>query len=160
MRTFLIVLLSGGCLAVATSASAAPPQHFQFELDPITVVHEPCGAVEVITTTISGAEHFDAAGDSDRIQIHFHYVGRITLGSVTVRDEAHQNAIFRPNGINTLNGQGIAFHLPGLGLVFHDIGHLVFDDQTGITVRGSAKVIGFDDPDAPDFSAAVCAALA
>ncbi len=160
MRTFLIVLLSGGCLALPTSASAAPPQHFQFELDPITVVHEPCGAVEVITTTISGTEYFDAAGDSIRIQVHFRYAGLITLGAATVRDEANQNAIFRPNGINTLNGQGIAFHLPGLGLVFQDIGHLVFDEGSGVTLRGSAKVIGFDDPDAPDFSAAVCAALA
>jgi len=160
MRTFLIFLLTGGCLVLAAAASAAPPQHFQFELDPETVVHEPCGALEVITTTISGAEYFDAAGNSARIQVHFHYVGQITLGAVTVRNEAHQNAIFRPNGINTLNGQGIAFHLPGLGLVFQDIGHLVFSDQTGVTIRGSAKVVGFDDPEAPDFSAAVCAALA
>ncbi len=113
----------------------------------------------MISTTISGAEYFDAAGDSVRIQIRFHYVGRITLDDVTVRDEAHQNAILRPNGINVLNGQGISFQLPGLGLVFQDIGHFVFDDQSGITIRGSAKVIGFDDPDAPDFSAAVCAAL-
>ncbi len=159
MRTFLIALLSGGCLVLATSASATPPQHFQFELDPITVVHEPCGAVEVITTTISGTEHFDSAGNSTRIQVHFNYAGRITLGNVTVRNEARQNAIFRPNGINTLNGQGIAFHLPGQGLVFQDIGHLVFSDRTGVTIRGSAKVIGFDNPDAPDFSAAVCTAL-
>lgn len=121
MRTFLIFLLTGGCLVLAAAASAAPPQHFQFELDPETVVHEPCGALEVITTTISGAEYFDAAGNSARIQVHFHYVGQITLGAVTVRNEAHPNAIFRPDGINTLNGQGIAFHLsrPGAGLPGH-----------------------------------------
>ncbi len=159
MRIFLGTVLVGGCLVLAGVASAAPPEHFRFEVDPITVVHEPCGAVETITTTISGSEYFDAAGSSIRIQVHFHFVGRITLGDVTVRDEAHQNAIFRPNGINTLNGQGISFHLPGQGLVFQDIGHLVFSDVTGTTIRGSAKVLGFDDPDAPDFSAAVCAAL-
>jgi len=159
MRTFLIAVLAGGFLALAAAASAAPPQHLQFELDPVTVVHEPCGAVETITVTILGAEYFDTAGNSTRIQVHFHYVGRITVGGVTVRDEAHQNAIFRPSGINTLNGQGIAFHLPGRGLVFQDIGHLVFSDQNGTTIRGSAKVRGFDDPEAPDFSAVLCAAL-
>lgn len=159
MRTFLSTIVAGGFLALAAAASAAPPQHFHFELDPVTVVHEPCGAVETITTTISGAEYYDAAGNSTRIQVHFHYVGRITLGGVTVRDEAHQNAIFTPSGINALNGQGISFQLPGQGLVFQDIGHLVFSDQTGTTIRGSAKVLGYDDPEAPDFSAVLCAAL-
>jgi hypothetical protein len=70
-----------------------------------------------------------------------------------------QNAILRPSGINTLNGQGISFHLPGRGLVFQDIGHLVFSNLTGLTIAASAKVIGFDDPNAPDFSEAVCEAL-
>ena len=159
MRTFLTTVIAGACLALPAAASAAPPQHFRFQLDPVTVVHEPCGAVETITTTISGAEYLDAEGNSIRIQLHFDYAGVITAGDMTLRDEAHQNAIFTPSGLNTLNGQGIAFQLPGRGLVFQDIGHLVFSDQTGTTIRGSAKVVGFDNPDAPDFSAALCEAL-
>lgn len=155
-----LAALSTAALVLVAPAGATPPTHFRFALDPMTVVHEPCGAVEVINTTISGAEYFDAGGNSVRIQIHFDYDGLITLDGRAVRDEAHQNAMLTPSGINSLNGQGILFHLPGQGAVFQDVGHLVFSDLTGVTIASSAKVVGFDDPDAPDFSAAVCAALA
>jgi hypothetical protein len=159
VRTLLIAVVVGAFFAVPASAGAVPPQHFRFALDPVTVVHQPCGAVEVIDTTIWGSEFFDSARASIAIHVHFDYEGTITFGDRSVRDDAHQNAILRPSGINTLNGQGISFHLPGRGLVFQDIGHLVFSDLTGLTISGSAKVIGFDHPNAPDFSEAVCEAL-
>ena len=58
--------------------------------------------------------------------------------------------------LSALNGQGLFTNFPGLGHVF-DVGHLVFVDDTGQTVRASDKVVGFDEPF--DFGAAVCAIL-
>src|SRR6266536_687231 len=153
--------LLAACIAaasIASTAAAASPQHFRFDLDPQYVTHEPCGATEVITTTIWGAEYFDQAGNSIRIEVHFDYHGVITApDGRTFTDDAHQNAIFTPSGINSLNGQGFLFTIPGKGVVYQDVGHLVFDDTQPpdlSTIMQSANARGFDTP--PDaFSSAL-----
>lgn len=160
MKLVLLIAAATAALFLATSAAAAPPEHFSFQLDPETIVHQPCGAVETVLTTVSGAEYFDKDGNSVKIQLHFRYQGTIVGPDGQVyRNDASLNVIFTPEGINALNGQGLHFRLRGLGVVFKDVGHLVFSDITGETLKSSAKVIRFDDPNAPDFSAALCAAI-
>lgn len=156
--TSMIALAAG----LVGSAAAETPQHFRFTLDPESIIHEPCGATEVVTTTIWGAEHFDQDGNSSRIQLHFDFEGVITApDGRTFRNDARQNAIFTPSGINSLNGQGFFFTIPGEGVVYQDVGHLVFDDTRPpelSTIKQSAKALGFGvAPDA--FSQAICTAL-
>jgi hypothetical protein len=162
MRKLFVSLVTAGLvLAVATPAWGATPSHFRFTLDPETVVHQPCGAVETITTTIWGAEYFDEQGNSIRFEVHFDYEGTVSFDGSTYRDDAHQFGIFTPSGVNVLDGEGFVFTIPGHGIVYQDVGHLVFDDTLPpelSTIMKSAKAAGFDSP--PDaFSNALCAAL-
>src|SRR5882672_2280999 len=163
IRLPLVAVLSAAiALAIASTGAAAQPQHFSFTLDPQYLTHEPCGATETVTTTIWGAEYFDRAGNSVRIEVHFDYAGVVTApDGRTFRDDAHQNAILTPSGVNSLNGQGFLFTIPGMGVVYQDVGHLLFDDTLPpdlSTIKQSAKAKGFDTP--PDaFSTALCAAL-
>jgi hypothetical protein len=154
----VIALAAGLC----SSAAAETPQHFRFTLDPESITHAPCGATEVVTTTIWGAEHFDQDGNSSRIQLHFDFDGVITaVDGRTFRNDARQNAIFTPSGINSLNGQGFLFTIPGEGVAYQDVGHLVFDDTRPpelSTIKQSAKALGFGVA-ADAFSQAICAAL-
>jgi hypothetical protein len=59
--------------------------------------------------------------------------------------------------IGVLNGQGLFTHVPGIGVAFYDVGHLVFNDDTGETLLKSNKVRGLNE--SFDFGAEVCAAL-
>jgi hypothetical protein len=51
---------------------------------------------------------------------------------------------------------------PGLGLLYQDVGRLVFDETApfpGTTVFASAKAVSFDAFDPDKLAAAICAAV-
>jgi hypothetical protein len=155
-RASILLAAAGLALTPAGAAADAAPQHFRFALDPQYVTFDPCGATEVITGEVWGTVY------PDRIINHFAWEGTITApDGRTFSDDAHQTAIFTPSGVNTLDGQGMVFTIPGYGLVYQDVGHLVFNDTVPMdvsTIQASAKARGFDTP--PDAIAnAVCAAL-
>jgi hypothetical protein len=41
--------------------------------------------------------------------------------------------------IGVLNGQGLFTHLAGIGVAVYDVGHLVFNDDTGATLLDSNR---------------------
>lgn len=84
-----------------------------------------------------------AIGASVRILAHFSY-DSVVSGPTgrTISLDVHQNAKFTPEGINTLTGQGANVRAPGHGLLYQDVGRLVFDDTVsfpGETLFASAK---------------------
>ena len=129
--TMLAVLAS---VAAGPSAAAAGDSdrvdHFRMTEGPTTNVWGPCGAIETVTVTVRGTAYFDAGGAWARSLVHFSYDSVVTgpTGEAISLD-AHQNAEFTPQGINTLTGQGPNVRAAGHGLLYQDVGRLVFDDS-------------------------------
>jgi hypothetical protein len=159
-RRALIVALS----AAATSAVAAPASadvaKFEDHSGPFTETYD-CGAVLVFTLDENGRAIFNGEDEFVRFVEQFTFSGTITYQGRTYRDNDHQTEtvwVSRDDELlHALNGQGFFTNFPGLGHIF-DVGHLVFTDDTGQTVRASAKAVGIDEPF--DVGAEVCAILA
>lgn len=155
-------LALGASFAWAAPASAASSTIHYSYTDPVLSEVLPCGALWTY-----GGEHdgtivkADGQGGFARIVQHDSYPGTITFAGRTYTTNDRQTDITtvaldgRP--IGTLNGQGLFTHLPRIGVVVSDTGHLVFDETTHATLRASAHVIPLDQDF--DFGAAVCAAL-
>jgi hypothetical protein len=147
-------------LALAATASA---EVFRFSFsDPLTTVAlEPCGAVltsrgeHSVQIVINGNDEFVRWIQQDV------YPGTISYGGRTYRvtdRQVHIRYISRDQiPIGVLNGQGLFTHLAEIGVAVYDVGHLVFNDDTGATLLESNKVISFEEPF--DFGAEICAAL-
>jgi hypothetical protein len=157
-----LVVTSGlvAALALVGPASAAADR-FSFS-DPETTETFACGAVwtysgehTVTIVTTPKQESFLRWVQQD------YYPGTITYQGTTYTANDRQVHIryVDKDGvpIGVLNGQGLFTHLPGIGVAAYDVGHLVFNDETGQTLLRSNKVVGFDD--SFDFGAEVCAAL-
>ncbi len=170
MRTARI---AGTMLAVLASIAAGPiaaadadgerVDHFRFTEGPTTNVFELCGAIETVTVIVHGSDHYDAGGAWVRSLVHFSYDSVVTgpTGKAISLD-AHQNAEFTPQGINTLTGQGPNVRAPGHGLLYQDVGRLVFDDSMpfpGESLFASAKAVSFEAFDPDKLAAAICAAV-
>jgi hypothetical protein len=147
-------------LALATAASAEVIR-FSFS-DPLTTVTlEPCGALltssgeHSVQIVINGKDEFVRWIQQDV------YPGTITYGGKTYRvtdRQVHIRYLSRDQvPIGVLNGQGLFTHLAGIGVAVYDVGHLVFNDDTGATLLEANQVIAFDEP--CDFGAEICAAL-
>jgi hypothetical protein len=155
------VFAAAASLAVAAPASA---EIIRFEwTDPQTTeTLQPCGAVNSfigehsVQLVQNGKDEFVRWIQQDV------YTGTITYQGETYRAndrQVHIRYVSRDDvPIGVLNGQGLFTHLPGVGVAFYDVGHLVFNDDTGETLLKSDKVVGFDEEF--DFGSAVCAALA
>jgi hypothetical protein len=165
IATGLLALLAGiaaGPIAAA-AASSERVERFRFTDGPSTNVFEPCGAIETVTVTVHGADYYDAGGGWVRSLVHFAYDSVVTGPTGrTIRLDAHQNARFTPQGINTLTGQGANVRAPGHGLLYQDVGRLVFDESVpfpGQTLFASAKAVSFEAFDPDKLAAAVRAAV-
>lgn len=152
-----------GLTAAAPAHAAAVPRtvHYSFS-DATTTELLPCGAVWTY-----GGEHdgtvvgVDGQGGFFKIVQHDYYPGTITYAGRTYTTQDHQTDITTVaadgSTIGSLNGQGLFTHLPRIGVVVSDTGHLVFDETSRRTIAASAKVIPLDADF--DYGAAVCAAL-
>jgi len=148
-------------LGVAAPAQAADIVRFT-QTDPVvTETLQPCGAVLSYVGTHRVMVRFDAQGNFVRAVQQDLYTGTITYQGKTYRADdrqVHLQYIDRNDlPVGVLNGQGLFTRLPGIGVAFFDVGHLVFDDETGETLMKSNKVVGLDEEF--DFGAEVCAAL-
>ena len=158
----LLASLTIGPIAGA-AADSERVVHFKDTAGPFTNAFEPCGAIETVTVTVNGTEFLDESGASVRTLAHFFYDSVVSgpTGS-TISLDAHQNAEFTPEGINTLTGQGANVRAPGDGLLYQDAGRLVFDDTVpfpGETLFASAKAVSFEAFDPDKLAAAICAAV-
>jgi hypothetical protein len=159
-----IVVLAAGSVAV-TSAAAGNDRvlHYSDTSGPFTNVWDTCGAVETVTVTVHGTVFFDEEGNWERTLEHAFY-DSVLVGPTgkSIPFDAHQNAEFTASGINTLTGQGPNVRAPGLGVLYEDVGRLVFDISVGFppeTLFASAKSVSFEAFDPDRLGAAICAAV-
>jgi hypothetical protein len=147
MLAFLRVrLLAPLLLAVAAllalpvdQASAAPPLIEQFH-DTGSFEIGPCPGgvtlVETFTEDTQVTTFFDASGTPVRIQIHLDYVGVVTnpVTGQRVNDPAHSTrTIDLIDNTRTLVGEFYSTTVPGVGVVFHDVGRIVRGPDGSIT---------------------------
>jgi hypothetical protein len=157
-------LFAAGSLAVATAAAGSDSVlHYRDTAGPFTNAWGSCGAIETVTVTVHGTVFFDANGDWVRTIEHAAYDSVVTGPTGrSISLDAHQNAEFTAAGINTLSGQSANVRAPGLGLLYQDVGRIVFDVTVpfpGETLFVSAKAVSFDAFDEDKLGAAICAAV-
>src|SRR4051794_31559305 len=153
----LVVIATAATFTIAAPASAEVVT-FEDHSGPFTETYD-CGAVNVYTVDESGRTVLNGNDEFVRYVEQDTFTGTITYQGRSYRATDHQTEnewVSRDELLHALNGQGLFTNFPSLGHVF-DVGHLVFTDDTGKTVRASAKVVGFEEPF--DFGAAVCAIL-
>ena len=87
-----------------------------------------CGAIETVTAAVHGTVFFDESGTWVRTLEHASYDSVLTGPTgKSIAFDGRQNAEFTAAGITTLTGQGANVRAPGLGLLYQDVGRLVFD---------------------------------
>jgi hypothetical protein len=149
-------MLAAAAVIPASVAASGTPVQSRWSAS-YTVDHD-CGVVESTTVTAHETDFFDdGMWVRSLIQFDFKSVYTGPTGA-TYSTESHQNGIFTPTS-GQLNGQGTFLRGAGGPLVM-DVGHLVFEIPSGTTLKASAKVIEFGDPDAgAAIDAALCAKL-
>ena len=149
--------------AAATLIHPAPAQadvtHYSGS-EPATTETLPCGAVWTYAYEYHGRIVTTAGGGYREVRQDY-YPGTITYQGVTYTANDHQvhtRYVDRQGApIATNSGQGLFTVISGSGVAVYDVGHYVFNDDTGATLSQSNKVLAFDEPF--DFGAAICAAL-
>lgn len=121
-------------LTLPVAGSAAPPLVETFTNGGSFEFAGPCpNGVTLVTTfteDVRVTTFFDKAGDPVRVQITVNYVGVVTNPETgqSVRDVSHQTIIDDlVEGTITQVGLVFSATVPGVGVVFHDVGRVVFD---------------------------------
>ena len=136
-RLLLAAFLAALAALPLAGASAAPPE--------VETVHNegtftigPCPSgvtlVETYTEDLRIITYVNQAGAIVRVQEHFDYEGEVTNPETgqTVKDPAHGVRFFDfVAGTRGPVGLYYSTTVPGVGLVFHDVGRLVRDLDTG-----------------------------
>src|SRR6266487_2881877 len=145
MRMIAVTTCAIATALVLATAASAEVIRFSFS-DPLTTATlEPCGAAltssgeHSVQIVINGNDQFVRWIQQDL------YPGTITYQGRTYRATDRQvdiRYISRDQvPIGVLNGEGLFTHLAGIGVAVYDVGHLVFNDDTGATLLESNKVI-------------------
>ncbi len=116
------------------SAAAAPPLVETITNEGSFAFAGPCPngvtLVETFTEDVRITTFFDKEGTPVRVQIKVNFVGVVTNPETgeSVRDAAH-HTIFLDliDGTETVVGLTFSATVPGVGVVFHDVGRVVFD---------------------------------
>ena len=116
-----------------------------------------------MTVTVHGTVFFDENGNWVRTLEHASYDSVLTGPTdESIPFDGHQNAEYTAAGVNTLTGQGPNVRAPGLGLLYQDVGRIVFDATVpfpGEKLFVSAKAVAFEAFDPDKLGAAICAAV-
>jgi hypothetical protein len=149
---------AGLILAVAVAVPVAANSTDRFSFDDVLHREYSCGVLETTQVYGEGTAYFGADGTWLSTTIRFRYDGLFTDSATGAMITAKGRQILSEQaGTIILRGQGTFIRVPGEGVVNFDVGRLVFDLRDGTTTFASAKVIPFDDPDAPArVDAAVC----
>lgn len=146
-----LICLTGLAAVAACSlvalAVAGPPERTE-QVVPVTVVYQPCGAVESVTYAIRRTRFEDG-----RIQLQVSFEGTITVPRTgeTVAESGHQTLVVGADGTFAFSGVAFNVRIPGQGVILLEAGRLVFDPD-GNVVQQSART-------AADLAQKVCAAL-
>lgn len=156
----LATVAAAGIGAVPASAGGERTVQVRDVAGPFVNPFPSCGARETVTVRVRATEFYDASGELVRIRAHYAYDSVLTGPTGrTIGFDAHQSAEWTPGGITTLTGQGPTIRVPGRGVLYQDVGRLVFDESTGATLFASAKAVSFEAFDPARLEAAVCAAV-
>lgn len=115
---------------------------------------------ETFTEVVRVTTFFDRAGNPVRIQIHVDFAGVVTNPATgqSVEDPGRLTTFIDPaTGETTTVGLIFSTTVPGVGVVFHDVGKVVFDADGNVTFQGGPHDVldlGGGDP-----TALFCAAL-
>jgi hypothetical protein len=158
------VALAAGSVAIASAAGGNDRVlHYSDTAGPFTNVWGSCGAIETVTVSVHATVFFDENGNWARTLEHAFY-DSVLVGPTgkSIPFDGHQNAEFTAAGINTLTGQGPNVRAPGLGVLYQDVGRLVFDITVPFpfeTLFASAKSVSFEAADPDKLGAAICTAV-
>lgn len=165
-------LLSASLIAVAVAlltlpltVAAAPPEVETFHNEGSFTFAGPCPngvtLVETFTEDVRVTTFFDNQGTAVRVQITDNYVGVVTnpVTGASVEDPSHQTTtIDLVTGTETDVGLIFSSTVPGVGVVFHDVGRVVLDAEGNVTFEaGPHDVLHTEGPHA--VRARFCAAL-
>lgn len=161
MRRSIVALAGAATLLLAGLVPAAmAASSFAFSWTDSYTVDHACGIVESVDLNVEGRAYFDNDGTWLRDIVRFRYaVTYENADGDALVTRTSQVAEFTPD-TGTLRAQGY-FIRGGVvhGVVFPDVGRLVFDTSDGSTMFATPRVLRFDDPDGPDVDAALCEAL-
>ena len=129
-----LVAVAVALLALPVAVSAAPPLVETFHDEGSFTFAGPCpNGVTLVGTFTEDARvttFFDQAGTPVRAQITDNYVGVVTnpVTGESVENPSHQTIIVDlVEGTETYVGLLYSATVPGEGVVFHDVGRVVFD---------------------------------
>jgi hypothetical protein len=135
------------------AVSAAPPLVETFTDEGSFTFQNPCSngvfLVGAFTETVRVTTFFDNDGNPIRIQIHVNHDGVITNPDTgaSVEDDAHQTIVLDlVEGTETTVGLVFSSTVPGVGVVFHDVGRVVFDAEGNVTFAGPHDVLNTEGP--------------
>src|SRR6476659_761831 len=117
-----------GILLSVGTASAAPPEHFEFhEKFDINIPCDGLPLFESVTVDGHGTNHFDRKGTFVRSEVTVHFVGVITApGGVVLRDPGYYHETFSNDGTDRVVGLFFNIVMPGQGSIIQDTGFVKF----------------------------------
>lgn len=120
------------------AVSAAPPEVETITNEGTLEFQGPCANAPEVTLvatfreTLRVTTFFAQDGTPVRLQIKIDYFGVVTnpVSGASVEDNAHQMVVVDlVEGTETVVGLKFSSTVPGVGVVFHDVGRLVFDSN-------------------------------
>lgn len=134
-----LVAAAVALLTLPLAVSAAPPEVESFNDEVSFTFAGPCpNGVTLVGTFMEEVRvttFFDQAGNPVRAQIKVNHFGVITnpVTGESVEDPIHQTIIVDlVDGTTTQVGLVFSATVPGVGVVFHDVGRVVFDAEDNL----------------------------
>lgn len=149
----VVVTLFALC-ALPVAASAAPPLHETFTNEGSFTFQGPCPNGVILegsfSETVRVTTFFDTDGTAVRAQIHVNYDGLVTnpATGASVEDRGH-HMIREDLVAGTVTQTGLVYSstVPGVGVVFHDVGRVVFDAEGNVIFEaGPHDVLNTEGP--------------
>jgi hypothetical protein len=142
MRLAILIAVATTALLAATTATAAPPEHFTESVDYSNSA--PCTGFTNLYSghqDVRGITTFDAQGNPVMDVVHIQgseLNWRTGSGDAYTVYFAYNIVYDYASDTTSLNGQVIRVNYPGLGVLFHDVGKLV--------IRGEDEVLAVHGP--------------
>ena len=152
-------------LALPVAVSAAPPLVETFHDEGSSPFAGPCPngvtLVSAFTVDETATTFFDQAGTPVRVQIKVNFVGVVTNPATgqSVENPGHFTVIVDlVEGTEAQVGLVFKATVPGVGVVFHDVGRVIFDAAGNLMFEAGPHDV-LNTADEHPVRAAFCAAL-
>ena len=160
----LLAAVAVALLTLPVAVSAAPPVVETFHDEGSFAFAGPCPngvtLLGAFTEDVRVTTFFDEAGTPVRAQIKVDFVGVVTNPATgeSVENPSHQTIIVDlVEGTEAQVGLIFSVTVPGEGVVFHDVGRVVFDAAGNVIIAGPHDLLTADGEH--PVRAAFCAAL-